>query len=381
VIAGIVVALAVAAGVWGARNMHWQEIEVPVPVQGEARTNPFYAAQRFAQALGAKASWDRAFVQPAANGVLVISGWHWGFSAERRDAIQRWVESGGRLVVDGTVIDDRTFQDWTKLTSRSLGNRRDPPRRDRYPRCRAMTVSVSRRTDDVRVPAIRYVACGFDPLSRLEGGREPEWQVSDAAGPQVLRVAIGAGSVTAINATPFIDRRIFNGDHAALLVAATQLRSGDDVHFLSESEYPPLLALVWQRGSPVVVLLLAFVGVWLWRVAARFGPPLAPEPVGRRSLEEQVSGTGEFVRRFDAGQPLLAATRRALDEAAERRIPGYGRMTPDQRIALLRRWTDIAPELLAGAMQAPGGQAPRILDSIHILETARRQLLGAHRRT
>ena len=43
-----------------ARNTYWDEISIPTPLRGEAVTNPFYAAQRFAEALGARTEWRQA---------------------------------------------------------------------------------------------------------------------------------------------------------------------------------------------------------------------------------------------------------------------------------------------------------------------------------
>src|SRR5690348_7822848 len=53
----VVVALA-AAGTWIGRNTYWDELKIPMPPKGEALVNPFYAAQRFAEALGARTTWD-----------------------------------------------------------------------------------------------------------------------------------------------------------------------------------------------------------------------------------------------------------------------------------------------------------------------------------
>ena len=33
---------------WIASNTEWTEVKIPLPPKGEAATNPFYAAQRFA---------------------------------------------------------------------------------------------------------------------------------------------------------------------------------------------------------------------------------------------------------------------------------------------------------------------------------------------
>ena len=103
---------------WVASNTYWVDIKVPTPPKGEARTNPFYAVQRFAEALGARTAWDRVLTIPPADSVIVLSSWHWSLSAGRRQSLERWVESGGRLVVDETLLGDpEAFADWSSIVT------------------------------------------------------------------------------------------------------------------------------------------------------------------------------------------------------------------------------------------------------------------------
>ena len=57
----VLVGLVAVAGVvyLAATRTYWADAKVPLPPKGEALTNPFYAAQRFVDALGARASRDR----------------------------------------------------------------------------------------------------------------------------------------------------------------------------------------------------------------------------------------------------------------------------------------------------------------------------------
>src|SRR5688572_28229623 len=89
-----------AVGTWISNRTEWVEYTMPMPAKGEAARNPFYASQRFAEKLGADTSWDRIFVEPSTDAVIVLSTWQWSLSANRRLALQRWVENGGRLIVD-----------------------------------------------------------------------------------------------------------------------------------------------------------------------------------------------------------------------------------------------------------------------------------------
>ena len=114
------------------------------------------------------------------------------------------------------------------------------------------------------------------------------------------------------------------------------MRRGDDVHFLSEDDHPSLLALLWQHGAPVVVLSLALLALVLWRGGVRFGPLAAPPDAARRSLAEQIRGTGQFALRHGGG-----------DVAARGRRPRARRSgaTPDSELRASVRRTDRAAAL------------------------------------
>jgi hypothetical protein len=193
-----------------------------------------------------------------------------------------------------------------------------------------------------------------------------------------MRVAIGRGSVTVINSSPFRHRQLFDGDHGYLFVAATQLRRGDEVHFLSEDDYPGLLTLMWRRGAPAVASGLALVGLLLWRGAVRFGPFAPSPPAARRSLADQIRGSGRFALRY-GGQALHAAGVRALDEAARRRISHYASLKLHERSAALARVTGFDREALFAAVGLsslrPSGELHRTLA---LLEAARREILRRH---
>ena len=94
---------------WVASNTYWADTTIPMPLRREAATNPYYAAERFVEALGGRATRDRTFTQPPADAVIVLSTWNWNLSDRRREALEQWVESGDRLVVDSTVVGGDEF--------------------------------------------------------------------------------------------------------------------------------------------------------------------------------------------------------------------------------------------------------------------------------
>jgi hypothetical protein len=369
---------------WIANHTYWEEVKVPLPPRGEAARNPFYAAQRLAEKLGARTRWDRVLTMPDRDGVLVVSTWNWGVSDARRKQMEHWVESGGRLIVDRSLItgNDR-FQRWSGLSHETPSEEEEKQEHDgdgepdfvkkmRLDPCRKVTDQASGRG---------YKLCGLD-RSFLTSTRKMTWELRDEVGAQAARVNVGRGSVTMVNGEPFLWRDLLEGDHASLFVAATQLRSGDEVGFLSEASHESLLTLTWRYGAPVVVIALLTIALALWRNGTRFGPLVAATDTSRRSLAEQIRGTGLFALRFGGGEALHAATVRALNEAAGRRISAYARLPTEERLAALVRATGFAQDDLQSALYYSGRRrANELRSAIALLEAARRRILLANTRS
>ena len=376
------IALSLAAFVsWVASHTYWGDVSIPAPMKGEARTNPFYAVQRFAEALGARSVWRRTLATPPSDSVIVVSAWHWNLTASRREAFERWVESGGRLVVDRTLAGgEDEFERWSGIVRERLEVDRAAESVDAvYQACRRF--EETRKGTASGAPPERPLICDVDDTSFLTSSRPVVWSLHDGSAIQAMRVEVGRGSVTVINAAPFRERNLFDGDHAWLFAAATGLRRGDAVIFLSEDAYPSLLALLWRYAAPVVILALTLIALVMWRDGVRFGPLAAVPEAARRSLVEQIRGTGQFILRHGGGGPLHAAAVRALDEAAARRVSIYASLSPDERAAALARLTGLDRDVLAAAVRPAGlRQIHDLRNTLALLETARRRTLIEHTR-
>jgi hypothetical protein len=374
---GALLVLAVLAlVVYVGSNTYWEDTPIPTPPKGEAVTNPFYAAQKFAEALGARTRRARSVTLPPTNAVVVLSAWHWDLTEQRHAAVRQWVEGGGRLVVDDLLSGDlTTFEEWSGVEwdfneAASEAHMENHDQHTAHPDCTPVA-------EVVPDPGAFYSMCDLD-YTFLKTAGPVQWALRDAAGNQAVRVAVGKGSVTVINARPFTWRAFLRSDHARVFVAATQLRRDDEVVFLTENDYPALVALLWRYGAPAVALFLIAVALFLWRGAARFGPTLGvPEP-RRRSMAEQIRGSGRFVLIHGDGAPLHAASVRALTEAARRRIPAYSRLSRKQRAAALARATGMDGEAIVTAIDGVTRRRPQELpNTLGLLETARRQLLNS----
>jgi hypothetical protein len=354
---------------WIARNTYWGEVEVPMPAKGEARTNSLYAAERLVAQLGATAHPQRNLGElPDPQAVIFLSYWNWDLIPSRRQRLEEWVEKGGRLVADRSLIGgDRALEKWSGIVRTELLPESDAETYDAENQCANLAVAGDGRAN--------YRVCGVDERSRLTTSRDASWVLSDNHGIQVLRIPIGQGSLTVLNARPFDNQQLFRGDDGLLFVTATGLERGDQVFFLSEEKTASLLALMWRHGAPVVALLLGALALALWRGSPRFGPAAGLTDAARRSLAEQILGTGRFTLRFGGGRALHAAAVRSLRETAERHLSGYRKLGADERMALLASNTGLDQEALTEAINHTGPRRPRELRRvIALLETARRRI-------
>lgn len=377
VITGLFIAALLALLFWVGRNVEFQKETVPVPLHGEALRNPFYAAIRFSEALGIDAGWQRVFTVPREDAVIVLANWNWSLSRQRRDRIERWVEDGGRLVVDQSLFGDPDeFERWSGIhrTEHEPGDDDDGESRDATTGRRAHPGDCTPLIEEFSHQM--YTVCGVARTRALTSTRKSVWALRDGARIHGLRTAVGKGSVTMLDGSWFGVRQFLRGDHARLFVAATQLHHGDEIVFLTEEDHPSIVALAWTFGAPAILLLGASLGLALWRAGVRFGPRAAPEVRARRSLTEQIRGTGLFILRYGGGRALHAAEVRALRDAAVRRIPAYDRLGSEDRVVTLANLTGLGPDELRHALHFSGARGSHELrQTLSILENARRRIL------
>jgi len=397
----ILLAALIAVIVYVARNTYWDEVAVPMPLRGEAVTNPFYAVQQFATELGANTEWRQTLgTLPEHDTVIFLSNWHWDLIEGRRAQLEQWVARGGRIVLDRSLIGgDEHLESWAGIrrdypdyddedededeadadaaeeSSEAVEPDAEPPSDAAEDgSCDALHIVVN---GAIANPSDTLSMCTLDGYTFLQTDRDVAWGLRDTQDAlQAVRVSVGRGSVTSINALPFGNRELTEMDHGELFVAAAQLRRGDHVIFISEQDHPSLLSLMWTYGAPVVVLVLLTLAALLWRGGARFGPLGAATDIARRSLAEQIRGTGQFTIRLGGGTALHAAAVRALLEVARRKLPGYAGLAQPERIAAIAQASGVDADALASAVNHGGARRPgELAQTIALLENARRRLL------
>ena len=375
-IVGVVVVLLLGGlAYWLASISHWEEVDVPRTPKGEAVSNPFYSLQHLSESLGASTQLRHEIVSmPPPGSVIVLDFWNWDMIPERRQRLEQWVSDGGRLVANLAQLHEEGFRKWSGINQ--LEESSEPKVKHRSTPLGADPCGTNERLlTSVTEPGTQFDTFGFVPTG-VSTTRKSTWRLRDEDGStQALRIPIGRGSVTLLSALIPSNRSVLCGDYGLLFAAATQVHRGDTITFLTEGKGSSLLGLIWQYGAPVVALAGVWIALWLWRSGVRFGPLVAPTESARRSLAEQIRGTGQFTLRFGGGAALYAATVRALNEVASRHILHYERLSVSERVSALEKATRLSATDLTRALEDRDARSRKeIRKTIAFLEAARRRL-------
>jgi hypothetical protein len=374
-----------AAGAWVVHKTEWVDETVPIPPQGEAARDRHYVVKQLVRRLGGEVVAPQHLgTFPPAHATLVLSSWHGDLFPERELALRRWVEAGGRLVVQ----DAARQPDWIPISEKRLPRAAGaasapplpkPPPRAMLPRSLPRPIDCHELNEpEGMAPAFKtprpYRLCGGGTRFVLQTHAPVSWALHGPDGPEIVRVGVGRGSVTMSSADISDNHDILEGDNALIFMATLQLRPGQTVWFVDTERRPPLLALIWNTGAPAVLLgALALAFAW-WRAGVRFGPR-APTPVlARRSVAEQIRGTASFIFQRDSAV-LHRAQLRALEQAARRRVRDHDRLDRRSRAEAIAKATALDPKDLARAMDPKLRRTRReLLVTLELLETAVRRL-------
>ena len=386
----IVLSVLALLAIYVMNNSYWAEQTIPKPLSGEAASNPFYSELRLADALGAHSEWKHVLTSmPSTQAIIVLSYWNWDLITDRREKLQHWVERGGRLILDSSLIaNDSSLKQWTGLEYQNVRKQQSDDDNGDDDSNEYRSTGTDSKSDecehmhlidhrpDANPDRDSVQVCDYLHGRFIVSAHAVVWGARNAQGLQAARVNIGKGSVTLLNGMPFDNLELLKGEHGLLFAGATQLHHGDYIYFCMDEQGTPLLKLVWQYGYPAVILLLCVIAAALWRNGMRFGPLAAVTDSARRSLAEQISGTGKFILRFNGGRILHAATLRAVHDAARRHIANYDRLGSADRIAAIANITGTDADILIGAFNFQGthhsNEWRRV---ITILEELRRHLL------
>jgi hypothetical protein len=424
--------VAVLAMVWFTRTFERVTREIEVGHSGEARRNPFLAAERFLTALQVDTeSIENLHSQtelPAGNGTLFIPVWRSTFTHHRNQQLRAWVEAGGHLVVLGRLgheqkgsvrrdellaplgveidvpDDDADNEDVDVATAEYADSSDEVPLDELYaeePDGAELEIEESEQTtewdanlghfgcetsgasvSDLLIPGsdeplrITYER-GEIPWEMRDARGEAVWSVPGADKYRLLQYEVGEGVITALSGTAFMTNDYIGEQDNAELVwrLATWGERRGGAWIVTGHQIPGLLTLVTRHGWMVLWSAAALLSFWLWKRAWRFGPARPLPPPERRSVMEHVDASGRFLWRHGHGGALLADMQNAVQARAARRVADWRQMETADRHRHLAELSGLAePQVREALAPTSPGSRTDFVDRLQRLDAINRAL-------
>jgi hypothetical protein len=314
---------------------------------GEARRNPYLAAERFAARMGLAARELRSLPELdslKAGSVLLVPNRRQALDPRRVREIVSWVEAGGHLIAEAELV--------------------------------GVADPLLELVGVQRLPA--PVPPKPTPLE-LEGGRKltvsifgaMTLQAAGEEGAKFVSFEHGEGTVSAVTGLQFARNGILGThDNAEFLWHLLGLTPASELQVYLRPERLSLWGFLKEHAAPVLVAAAALLALWLWRIGPRFGPVQPDAPLARRRLLDHLRASGRYYWASGLRAQLVSAARDAALRRITRAQPDFALSPPAARAARLCALARIQPDE-AQRFIAAGG-ALRGADFIRIMHTAQR---------
>jgi hypothetical protein len=365
---------------WFFRTHERVEVDVETGFRGQARTNPYLAAERLFQRLGSEARTVQAGLPiPPPGHTLFLLRRERSVSEAELEKILAWVAAGGRLVVAQTgapLIDPlmRRFGITARVPDLTAEDSEDEAAAQDEPADEVIDLALLPGDGHARVGVPRSV-----PRLRADDARAPFARAGSATGSFFLLYQWEQGEVLFLADASFLrNDRIGRHDHAAL---AWHLATGGGetlpagVEIVFRDDVPPLSRLLARHAWAALLSGSLLLAAWLWTSGSRFGPPVPDPAPERRGLLEHITAAGEFLWRTGRSAELLDGARLSLQQRIERRQPAWARLPQRDLARRLAALSGLPPARVDEALRGRSASDPaEFFSLIQILESLRRSL-------
>lgn len=348
--------------------------EREVGYRGPARTNPFLAAERFLNKMGADTGQHFDLTEmPGYDTPIIVPAESLKSKQIARNLV-RWVSEGGHIIylLDGA---DSLNDDWgsawaERRMERGAGGKKDE---DDHPLLTLFEIEVTDRTE----PMNRVELHGETLDVHMPGGqgvKSDSWRAGPEAamksGPEdasaFLSFYYDSGRITVIgNAYPWRNRFIGKNDHAEFLWEVVSLEGAPPAIWLVRGTSISFASLLWSYGWMPLLSLIALIIFWLWRSIPRFGPKIAEtEPVSRE-FSSHLAMSGQFLWKRKAARGLVEPLRRRiLKRYREKSVTGDDEKILKEATEELAEKSGLAPNRVRAALETAKPRDPHQLTAV-----------------
>jgi hypothetical protein len=313
-------ALLGGASLWLLTRIDFEPRRVWTGYQGEARRNVWLAAERLLDRMGMQVHHLRAVPELrdlAPRGTLVLTAPRDVLSANDRERVLAWVNSGGHLVIEAEhlasadpLLDDLSVARKPAKSGKASGE--------------PFVFTLPHAPDPIKAQL-------YAPLS-LEAPQASAGAKSSSA-TLLVHFPRVRGRATVLGTLAFARNDwIGQFSHAELLWQI--MRFAPDSRTVYFFDGPRKLSLAaWLRANawPALAGLALLVALWLWRLVPRFGP-LAPDPEpARRRLLDHLRASARFLWSKGGGDALAEAAREATLRRIARAQPDFAGLSRPER--------------------------------------------------
>ena len=391
-IAILIVSLGVTGTTWFLANFEQVSDKVKIGFRGEARRNPWLAAQRLLDRMGLPASELREFdglrkLQP--DTVLVLPQGRQTISGPLRHHIVDWVRNGGFLVIEAEYpsIPDPLSDVFGIARNKDV---RDDETRDIRRKKQDLdhnAADFDQETDSLEENSLALTVVKFpgsaltslvwmQALFSLDSERAL-FRTGTEHAANMLLLREGEGMVAVVSDFDFAtNSEIGKLDHARFVVELARFaqRSGPVIFFNNPGRPSLMKWLRTHAWAPLSAASLTLI-LWLWKIVPRFGP-VAPDPErARRRLLDHLRASGRFLWARGRGGHLLEVSREACLRKISRALPDFDNATTSAQAAQLMRMFGISSGQVQQILspQTPGKML-HFMHTIHLYQTIHARL-------
>ncbi len=323
---------------------------------GEARRNPYLAAERFAERMGLRARQIRSLPDLdtlSRTGVLLLPNRRQAIDPRRLRELAAWVEGGGHLIAEAELLGvaDPLFDLLGVLRASA-----PPPAKPAV----------------VELPDGRKLNVSIFGAASLQAPDQDVWfRVGNAEAARLLSFSHGKGVVSAASGLHFARNGVIGtNDNAEFLWQLIELSPSAVLQVYLRPERLSLWGFLKEHAAPVLAATALLLVLWLWRVGPRFGPVAPDLPPARRRLLDHLRASGRYYWTKGLRARLVVAARDAALRRIARSQPDFATATAAQRVSRLSTLASVTEEDAERFITA-GGMV-RGADFIRVMHTAQR---------